>query len=89
MTQAFNVEKSDNERLSLSAKNQAKIKLGDLPAEIRKETAEADVKRVRVLLKKERTKNMMETLRREKGVRTTLLASSQTEQRRKLTIMRR
>ena len=50
--------------------NQARIKLGDSRAGITTETAEADVERVRVMQKKERTKNMMKILRRKKRVGT-------------------
>lgn len=69
------------ERLSVRD-NQARIELRDLPTEIKKESAEADVELVRVMQKKEQTKNMMKNLRRKKRVRTTLWEPCQRESRR-------
>lgn len=66
--------------------NQARIKLGEPPTGITIETAEAGAKRVRVKQQKERPKNVMEILRREKMVRTAFLEPGQTEQRKRLMI---
>lgn len=44
--------------------NQARIKIGDLHTEITKETAGADVELMRVMQKKEQTKDKMEIIRR-------------------------